>query len=1625
LLEARCLLTGDLVAHWRAEDLVALGHPDGEPVAEWLDAVGGIRAVADGTPQLRAGQLGGRAVIEFDAADGFDQLLVDRLVSPMSGRGDFTVAVVFATDSTELVGGQGNWFENTTIVDGSSLGFANDWGISINASGQVTAGIGFGQGLASHTVRSSRSGWHDGQWHVAVYQRQNATLQLQVDETEAVQLNAHANPVTGLHLSMGAQKFGALPLDGLIADVRVYDGALDDAERSALLQSLRTEYDNQPPQAMPDQYTLPEDGEGFFQHAAGGLLANDLDAEFDRLTAVLADPPVHGKISVQPDGSFFYVPDRDYFGSDQFTYVAQELQSSAPATVTLTITPTYDAAAPQPDAYQAVPNWPLNVSAAEGLLANDRNPDRVALRVEVAAGVTSGSLALNADGAFTYDPQGFVGSATFSYRIDDGTALSDAAVVTLTVNTPPSAADDEYSVDEDELLVIAVGEGVIQNDVDADGHPLTVSLVEGPSHGTLALDEDGSFLYAPDLNYFGQDRFSYRLSDGTDQSPIATAVISVSGVDDLPVAQADGYVGLPAQPITVNAANGVLANDADVDDAALTARLAAAPSQGTLEFHPDGSFVYRPRAGYVGEDAFSYRTIGGLNESTTTTVRLTITSTPVVISEFMTSNSQWLPTRVALEAGGEFARDSLNPDWIEIHNRVSVPFDVGGMSLTDDRLVPHKWTFPAGTIVPADGQLIVYASGLDLTDPVQDENGRLHTNFALNRDDGYLGLVTADGTVLSEFAPGYPRQRVDVSYGLYDDQAMYLPAPTPGAPNVPGTRGLVGDVALSVDHGFFSDPFVVEIQVPTPGATLVYTIDGSVPSLTNGTQVLPASDQVAPSVLVPIEGTTTFRAGAFKPDWLSSTVVTRTYLFLADIVQQNVLDEFIIEQPEWGPQLEASLLALPSISLVTERRISLTEIPVSVEMIFPDGTGGFQINAGVEQYGGHSLNSPKKNMRLSFKAAYGESSLNYDLFSQGAVDEFQQLLLRTGSHDTFYWTHPEGGAGNYLRNRWAFDRQLEMGQPAPHGRFVHVYVNGTYAGMHHLMERPNADFMASYEGGYDFQYDVLNAGSPVDGDLQAWQTMQRNEVIDDYAQLQQYLDVDNYADYMLLQFFAGNDWDWNTTQNWMAARKREPGAGYMFFSWDSDVMLRSTAGANVINRGGPSNLWNVRGGVKQHDEFRLLMADRALRYFFDGGMFTDERLRADFEALAEQIRLPIIAETARWGGRAYSPRTWELAVDWMLDRYAPEGPGGRAETVIEQLRRANIYPSIDAPDFIVNGVVQNGGALAAGDTLSAAAADGIIYYMADGSDPRQPGGEVHPDALIVSGPIPLTRSQTIRLRARHEDEWSALREATFRYATVPADGTSLRIVEVHYHPSGPTPDERAAGFGDADDFEFIELVNISTSTVDLSDVHLAMTDVAGEAVGIAFDFAAGTITELAPGERVVVVENLEAFALRYGANAAVAGQWSGGLGNSGETITLQRGDTLLHQFRYSDRWHRTTDGDGFSLQVVDESSADLSGWQRVEGWRPSRRTGGSPGSPDLSPPVPGDANRDGRFDSSDLVLILAAGEYEDEVADNSTWEDGEWNGDGDFTTADLVLALSAGQFAAAVDAVHRGQFPSA
>ena len=532
--------------------------------------------------------------------------------------------------------------------------------------------------------------------------------------------------------------------------------------------------------------------------------------------------------------------------------------------------------------------------------------------------------------------------------------------------------------------------------------------------------------------------------------------------------------------------------------------------------------------------------------------------TSLMINEFMTSNS----TNSAISDNtGEFE------DWIEIYNSGDVAVDIGGMYLTDKLSNPMKWQIPTDspsetTVQPHD-YIFFWADG-------EPDEGTMHAAFNLEKSDGQIGLFASDGITLIDSVT-YGKQKTDASYGrdpnAGDDWRHYAVA-TPNAENS-GTvyLGVVEDPQFSVQRGFHEEAFDVTLTCSTPGAAIYYTLDSTDPNQASELYTAP----------VPVTSTTCLRATAFRTDYLPSEAVTHTYIYVDEIASHANMSATITGNPVWGSQMVDALLQIPSISLVTPYTIPDTnpddpdpylsppEVPVSIEMIFPDGTTGFQANAGVERFGGKYTVYPKQALRVSFKNIYGPSRLKYDLFSdtqyggKNTTKSFNQIILRNGSHDSIF----NGGytsKGVYTRNRYCFDRQLELGHLSLRGKFVHMYQNGEYRGLYHLMERPTADFMSQYFGGEEEDYDIMKGRSGIklmEGTQDAWNDLQAN--LNDWSFVQENMDIDNYIDYMILNFYGANDHDWYQHHNWVAGRRRGGGDPTQPSGADAEHGHRDTA----------------------------------------------------------------------------------------------------------------------------------------------------------------------------------------------------------------------------------------------------------------------------------------------------------------------------------------------------------------------------------------------------------------------------------------------------------------------------------
>lgn len=731
--------------------------------------------------------------------------------------------------------------------------------------------------------------------------------------------------------------------------------------------------------------------------------------------------------------------------------------------------------------------------------------------------------------------------------------------------------------------------------------------------------------------------------------------------------------------------------------------------------------------------------------------------------------------------------------------------------------------------------------------------------------------------------------------------------------------GLDEMVEFSHKRGFYKEPFDLTLTGTSEDADIYFTTDGSEPTLVNGKRY------ISP---IRITSTAKIRAGAFIGGKGPSRCDTSTFIFLDDVLEQGDRPNGFPER--WQPnifadydfdksvapdeEIKLALRALPTVSLVMDvddwfnpsndpkvggiysnsvnGRGRAWERPVSAEFFgFPHGLDA-QVNCGVRIYGNFSRsNSCKKhNMRLVFRSCYGSSKFKFPLFgNDDEVDKINGYVLR-GQHDDS-WVHrlPEQrGPALYIRDQLARDLQVQMGQPTQRQGNVHLYINGLYWGVMNTIERIEAEAHVEKFGGKKDEWDSLKASRTprpgmhvVDGNLNAWNElleMTKGDLAnpDAYAAIQEVLDLENLIDFLLINFYNGND-DWGDN-NYHCAKRRVPGDKWRFFVWDSERTLISPS-ANSTRKNNHRCVTQIHTRLMANQEYRLKFADRIHRHMFNDGVLTPNAVCATFDKWVNLLREPLIAESARWGDveRAGNPYTvqneWEDEVNRQKGSYL----AGRTDTVLKQLKNQGLYPETVAPSFN-----KHDGKAEVGFSLTISAPTGKIYYTLDGNDPRSPASptKISPEAFVFKDPISLNFPVVVSARTLDNGNWSALNRATFFVGTISPDDSNLSISKVNYHPLD----------GDKGK-EFIELTNISKRYVNLSGLRFT--------AGITFDFSSSHIKlnpTIAPRESLLIVGNLKDFP----DNERVIGSFRGNLSNDGERIELKdSGGKRILDFTYN------------------------------------------------------------------------------------------------------------------------------
>ncbi len=313
--------------------------------------------------------------------------------------------------------------------------------------------------------------------------------------------------------------------------------------------------------------------------------------------------PTNGSLTFFPDGSFHYLPNLNFNGTDTFTYkVSDGTQESAPATVTITVTPVNDAPTGTLDTFAAVEDTPLTI-AAPGVLGNDSDIDGNLLTATIAVQPVLGTIVMNPNGSFTYTPTAnyytginpFPSFDTFFYRVSDGITQSGLIPIRITitpVNDPPLATNDSADVLEDngpQAIDVLANDSILFD----PGEALAIVSVTQPAHGTVTFTATG-LVYTPITNYHGTDGFTYTVTDGNGGTATANVNVTVFNANDAPIAVDDAYSLDEESSLVISAAQGVLVNDSDIDGDVIMSDVVSQPEHGTLAFGNDGSFIYSP-----------------------------------------------------------------------------------------------------------------------------------------------------------------------------------------------------------------------------------------------------------------------------------------------------------------------------------------------------------------------------------------------------------------------------------------------------------------------------------------------------------------------------------------------------------------------------------------------------------------------------------------------------------------------------------------------------------------------------------------------------------------------------------------------------------------------------------------------------------------------------------------------------------------------------------------------------------------------------------------------------------------------------------------------------------------------
>ena len=760
----------------------------------------------------------------------------------------------------------------------------------------------------------------------------------------------------------------------------------------------------------------------------------------------------------------------------------------------------------------------------------------------------------------------------------------------------------------------------------------------------------------------------------------------------------------------------------------------------------------------------------------------------------------------------------------------------------------------------------------------------LHTNFKINADGEEIFLSDGNGVVVDQVNAG--SLSADISYGRQPDGWpvwFYFSRATPESSNTSqGFSGITEMPQIQPEAGFYSGSVQVSISSNEPGATIRYTLDGSLPRDTSAIYIAPLT----------VDSTTVVRARVFVPGKLPGKAATSTFF----INENSVLPVISLStDPANFFDNEIGIYVLgdsasPNFPYLGANFWKDWERPLHIELFEPDGSLDFTIDGGVKIFGGWSRGFPQKSLAIFARGRYGYNRIEFPIFPELPISSFKSLVLRNSGND---WQSTMFRDALMTRLVKTLDLDLQAYRPAI------VFLNGRYWGIHNIREKLNEHYLASHHGVDPGNVDILEYdGSVIEGDAAHYQMLQdflsTHNLSDsaNYAFVKKLVDVDNFLTYQVCEiYFDNTDWPGNNIKYW---RPRTPTGRWRWFFYDLDfgcglydpqAYAHNTLEFATATNGPPwpNPPWStfLLRKMLESPEFTRDFINR----FADlmNTVFLPQRVLQFIDSLQALIAPEIPRHMDRWHG---------ILGDWnqnvtALRTFAALRP---------QYMRAHIQSK-----FNLSGSVQV--------TVQVQPAE---------------AGRIRLNALLLKG-FPWNGQYFKGVPVR----FTALPAAGYRFVgwqgAFPPDSTTIWFTPVSDTAVTAlfVPDSTSTGtvvineinYHSAPDFnpeDWVEFYNNSGQTIDLSGWKFKDSDDAH-----VFVFPAGTV--LLPDEYLVLCRDTAAFRVLFPTLSNYLGNMNFGLSGAGELVRLfdAQGE-MVDSLVYDDAppWPTAPDGNGPTLELI-------------------------------------------------------------------------------------------------------------